>query len=261
MSDTVDYEQISYGKATYKRVQRLRRKGQRRGIAVPYLCYELHKPERPRIAFWIVAAVSTVLFIGILVGVGFLYNELAKSLLGLSGLGEAIGALFSPEIFAASAGLSALPGIMLVAAYLLIILLLLLPLCGALLFYSFVYETFYMAKCSKEEFAKGNIISSLIFRFVTVMITATAILIVLLMYIESANAKLYIGLIYGGLMIVIGGLLVLIVIEKVKNGKWFEGLEEDKKQNYLAHDGALRQVKRRLRHERQILDDITRLGR
>jgi len=254
--EELDYEKISYGKSVYKRVQRLRRKGQRRGMEVPTLNYELTKPEKPRIAFWIIAAVSAVLFVAILVGIGFLYNELVKNFSDLGGLGDFLGVLFKPEVLQGSLGLSALPGILLVVVYILVIVLFLLPLIAAVYFYRFVRDSFYMAKCSKEEFAKGNIVKSRITWLAVIMATATALLIVLLTVVKAGNAKLYSGLIYGGLMIALGGTFVLTVAEKVKCSKWFETLEEEKRQNYLMHEGALSRVKGRLNMEKRFWSNL-----
>lgn len=256
MENAIDYEKISYGRFAYKRVQRLRRKGQRRGIEVPQLDYELTKSEKPRIAFWIVAVISVVLFVGIIVGIGLLYNELIKMFSDLSGISEFLKVVFDPAILAASFGLSAVPGILLVFVYLLIAVLFALPIIAAVYFYRFVRDAFYMAKCSKEEFAKGSIISSRILGFVIAIIVAAVIFIILLSYISASSAKLYIGLIFGGHVLALGGLLALMAIEKIKCGKWFEGLEESKRQNYLEHEKALRLVKSRLNMEKRFWKDI-----
>lgn len=255
-ANTIDFEQLSYGKFAYKRVQRLRRKGQRRGIEVPHLNYELTKPEKPRIVFWIVAIISAVLFVGIIVGIGLLYNELIKTFSDISGIGEFLKVVFSPTILTASFGWSAIPGILLAVVYLLIAVLFALPIVAAVYFYRFVRNAFYMAKCSKEEFAKGHTISSRILWLFISIIAATVIFIILLSYISAASPKLYLGLIFGGIVIALGGLLVIMTLEKIKCGKWFEGLEESKKQNYLEHDKALRRVKSHLNMEKRLWNSI-----
>lgn len=258
MLDTsnLDYEKSSYGKSVYKRVQRLRRKGQRRGIEIPYLNYALTKPEKPRIAFLIVAIISAVLFAGMVVGIFLLYNELIKMFSDLSGIGDFIKVMFKPDILSGSFGLSALPGIMMVAVYLLIAVLFALPVVAAVYFYRFVRDAFYMATCSKEEFAKGSIISGRIFGLIVVVIVITVVFVILMSYMTAASAKLYIGLIFGGAVIAFGGLIAVTIIEKIKSGKWFEELEESKKQNYLEHESALRRVKSRLNTEKRIWSDF-----
>lgn len=251
-----DYEKISYGKSVYKRVQRLRRKGKRRGIEVPPLGYELTKPEKPRVAFWVVAVVSAVVLAAILVGLGFLYNYLIGTLTTFNGIGDVFTVVFDPATFALSAGLSAIPGMMVVLAYLLLILLFLLPIGAVIYVFRFVRDTFYMAKCSKEEFAKGNIVSSRITGLVVALIVVTVLLVVLVLSVEAANVKLLAGLVYGGIVLVLGGLLALMLVEKTKCKKWFDGLEEDKKQNYLEHERALRHVKRRLNTEKNLWQNL-----
>lgn len=257
----VDYEKQSYAKYVYKRVQRLRRKGKRRGIKVPYLQYELHKPDKPRVVFWIIAIISLVLFAGMLVGLGFLANELIKLSDDFSGIGDVLTAIFDPKLFAATAGLSAIPGMLIFLAVVMFIGLLLIPIAAVFMMYGFVREAFYMAKCSKEEFAKGNVISSRIFGLIVTLIVATAMLIVIVTQVDESFTKLLAGIVYGILVVALGAYLAVLAIEKSKNAKWFDTLDEESKQNYLAHDQALRKVKRTLRSERQMWDDITRLGR
>lgn len=251
-----DFEKVSYSKTAYKRVQRLRRKGRRRGIDVPYLNYELHKPEKPRTIFWIAAIISAVLLLGIFVGIGFLYNEIIKSISIFNDLGEALTALFDPETFMASAGLSAIPGMMIFLACLLLIVAIILPLCAAIYFYRFVRDVFYMANCSKEEFAKGNIISSRIFGLITVLAVAAVIFIVILIFTDTSAPKVISGLVFGGIVLVVGGLLALIIMEKTKSKKWFDTLDESNKQNYLEHEQTLRRVKRRLNNEKQFWSNL-----
>lgn len=246
MEDIIDYERISYGKTAYRRVQRLRRKGERRGIRVPYLNYYLTKPEKPRMVFWIIAIVSAVLFVGVIVGIGLLYNELIKTFSDLEGVGDLLKSAFNPVAVAMSFGLSLVPALAAVLVYLIIALMFAIPVMAVVYFYRFVRDTFYMAKCSKEEFAKGGIVSSRITGLITVIAVAAVIFVVLLTNVPAESAKLYIGLIFGGIAVALGSLLAVTVFEKIKCGKWFAGLEEDKKQNYLEHERGLRRVKRRL---------------
>lgn len=251
-----DYEKLSYGKAEYKRIQRLRRKGKRRRIDVPPLLFELTKPEKPRIAFWIIAVVSVVLFLGVIVGIGFLYNEMVKLSSSLSGIGDFLKVVFSPDILSASFGWSALPGLLLGAVYLLVLMLFLVPIILLIYFYRYVRDAFYMAKCSKEEFARGSFISSRIFELVCLIIVVTVICIFLLSYLDGKTAKIYVGIIFAGVVFALGGFLALIIVERVKNNKWFEGLDEDKKQNYIAHEKALRRVGARLNRERTMWSNL-----
>lgn len=181
ISVNTDYEKSSYGKFAYKRVQRLRRKGKRRGIEVPYLDYELAKPERPRIAFWVIAAVSAVLLIGIIIGLGFLYNYLINTLTIFGGIGDVFTAVFNPAAFMLSSGLSAIPAIMVIVAYILLFCAFLLPLGAVIYLYRFVRDTLYMANCTKEEFAKGGIVRSRIFGLIAGLAVVTVVLIVILM--------------------------------------------------------------------------------
>lgn len=249
-----DYEKSSYGKFAYKRVQRLRRKGQRRGIKVPYLGYALTKPEKPRTAFWIVAIVSAALLVAVIIGLGFVFNEFIKSVSIFDGMGDVFKALFNPDVFMLSHGLSAIPGMMIFFGYLLLIAIFALPIGAAIYFYRFVRDVFYMARCSKEEFAKGNIVSSRIFGLIMAICITTVLLIVLLSI--GLEAKLLAGLVYAGILITLGGLLALMIVEKIKCGKWFDQLDEDKKQNYLEHERSLRRIKSRLHSEKTFWSNL-----
>ncbi len=251
--DTIDYEQLSYGKLGYKRVQRLRKKGERRGIEVPKLEFELHKPDKPRIVFWIAAIVGIIVFVGILVGTGFLikflvdvFSEFYKDTGGL------FKTLTNPGVLFVSQGISIAPLLFLIMAYLFVALIGIIPLMIALYCYYFVRNMLYVAKCSKEEFAKGERISGYIVCYIGILVAATIILIVVLSLTDAQTAKFLVGLIYGGVVIIFGGLLALMIIERQKCKKWFEGLNEDNKQNFLEHDKALRLVKSHLNLERQL---------
>lgn len=256
--EDVDYEALSYGKKEYKRVCRLRKKARERGIEVPRLRYELTKPEKPRLAFWVIAVVSAVIFAGVIVGLFFLYSEMIKFFSDgeLDGLSDFIGVLFQPEVLSGSLGLSALPGVLLVVVYLLIFVLFLLPFAAAFYFYGFVRDAFYMAKCSKEEFAKGNVIASRLIGLIAVLATVVVLFILTLSYVEAAGARTAVSLIFAGIVITLGGLIALIFFEKYKCGKWFDSFDEEKKQNYLEHERALRSVKRRLKSEKQFWSNL-----
>lgn len=256
--EDVDYEALSYGKKEYKRVCRLRKKARERGIEVPRLHYELTKPEKPRLAFWVIAVVSAVIFAGIIVGLFFLYSEMIKFFSDgeLDGLSDFIGVLFQPEVLSGSLGLSALPGVLMVAVYLLIFVLFLLPFVAAIYFYRFVRDAFYMAKCSKEEFAKGNVIASRLIGLIAVLATVVVLFILTLLYVEAAGARTAVSLIFAGIVITLGGLIGLIFYEKYRCGKWFDSFDEEKKQNYLEHERALRSVKRRLKSEKQFWSNL-----
>lgn len=252
-----DCERLSYTPFAYKRVQKLRRKGERRGIRVPRLNYELTKPEEPRTVFMAVAVVSALLLVAIVVGLAFLYNYLIKTLTIFDGAGDVLKAVFDPKAFALSAGLSAIPGIMVVLAYILLITMLILPIIAVVYVYRFVRDVFYMAKCSKEEFAKGNIVSSRITGLVVGLIASTVVLVIVLLYTSLKNA-FWVWLVYGGIVLLLGGLLAIIAVEKAKCAKWFAGLDYDRREDYLNHDRALRRVKSRLKFERQMWNDLGR---
>lgn len=254
-NENADYEKESYGSYAYKRVQKLRKKGRRRGINVPKLGFELTKPEKPRLAFLIAAIIACVFFAGIVACIFVLYNELITSFSDLSGIGDFLKIVFDPDILAASFGWSAIPGILLVAVYILIALLFVLPFFAAVAFLFLVRDIFFMAKCSKEEFAKGGIISSRITEFIVILVCAVLIFAVLLYY-SPAGGMLPLWLIFIGFALILGGLLALMIAEKIKCGKWFNELDEYKRQNYLEHENALRSVKRRMDAERNFWSNL-----
>lgn len=252
--DTPDYEQISYGKFGYKRVQRLRRKGKRRGIEVPQLNYALTKPEKPRIAFWVAAIIGIIAFIAILVGAGFLIKFIIDV---FSDLYKDTGGFFKtvihPGTLFATQGLSLVPVLFLILAYLALISIAVVPLVIALSCFRFVRNMLYTARCSKEEFARGERISGNITGAIGILVGATVVMIVIFVMTDAHTARLLVGLIYGAIVIIAGGFLALMIIERKKCKKWFEGLEEDNKRNFIEHDNGLRRIKSRLHFERQLL--------
>lgn len=259
MLNEIDYEQLSYGKVAYKRVQRLRKKGKRRGIDIPALGFELTKPDKPRIVFWIAAIVGLVIAAGILVGFGFVMKYAIDFLSRhFKDSGGFLKTIFNPTLFFASAGLTIIPILIMIMAYCMILLMLLIPVIMALYCYTFARNAFYMARCSKEEFAKGEFIWGHIVNFAVVLVVSTVLLIVCLLSTDAQKLKIAIGLVYLGIVIIFGGLLTLLVLEKKKCTKWFDSLPEDKKQNFLEHDKGLRRVKRRLNSERQFWSNFGR---
>lgn len=56
----------------------------------------------------------------------------------------------------------------------------------------------------------------------------------------------------------VSGLLALMIVEKTKCKKWFESLDEDKKQNYLEHVRALSQVKTRIKSDWHLWNSLGR---
>ncbi len=255
----LDYERASYGKIGYKRIQRLRKKGKRRGIEVPKLNYELTKPEKPRVAFWIAAAVGIAVFVGIMVGTGFLIKFLVDVFSDLyKDSGGFFKTLLNPKVLFVSQGLSLVPLLLLIAAYLLFASMAIIPISIAICCYRFVQNMFYMARCSKEEFAKGEMITGSIVSYVFVLVVATVLLVVVFVLTDAQTARLLVGLIYAGVVVIFGGLLALLIVEKKKCGKWFETLDEDKKQNYLEHEKALGRIKSRLGFKRRMWNNMFR---
>lgn len=255
---SINYEQLSYGKWGYKRIQRLRKKGLRRGIEVPELNFQLTKPDKPRVAFWIAAIVSIILFAGIMVGVGFLLNYLINDVFGQ--MYEATGGFFdtllNPAVLFASQGLSFVPVLLLILAYLVLIAIAVVPISIAICCYRFAMHMFYFARCSKEEFAKGEMITGSIVGYVTALVVSTILLIAVFVITDAYMARLLFGLIYAAVVIICGGLLAIIIVEKKKCGKWFESLDEDKKQNFLEHEKALGRIRSRLGFERRMWNNL-----
>ena len=252
--DPTYYEKLSYGKSVYRRVQRWRRRAARRGMEIPYLAYELHKPDKPRIFFWILAIISAIIFAGIVVGIGALYVVVIKNVTGMPDFGSALSTLFDKETLLKSGTLSGLAGffliIVMILLYTLLIAVMIIPFAAAFYFYISVRDTFYMAKCSKEEFAEGNVIGSRIFKLGAILVALTIMFIVGMVYVEIPVGKTILGILYAALMLALGGLLALILLERHKCKKWFETLDTRQQQNYLAHDQGIRKIKRRKKKER-----------
>ena len=257
-NDTTDYEALSYGKLGYKRVQRLRKKGKRRNIEVPYLKYELHKPDKPRIVFWIIAVLAAVLMIGVIVGGVFAVHLFVKTQENFNGTGDLLKAAFRPEVMALSLGMSVLPGLMIVFAYAMLLLICLIPILVGAYLISYVRNALYLARCSKEEFAKGYDVSGRIQRLIVAIVLATVLLIVAIYASQTKTVVVPLVLVYACVVAVLGGFLAILLIERSKNLKWFETLDEAQKENFIQHDAGLRKVNRRLKSERAYWDTFGR---
>lgn len=250
----LNYEQISYGKYGYKRIQRLRRKGRRRGLEIPTLNYELTRPEKPRVVFLIAAIITLIIFLGLMVGAGFLIKFGVDFFsVQFKDSGGFFKTLLNPQAVIASLGLSIVPVLLIVLAYIMMILILLIPIFLVLYCYRLIRNAFYMAQCSKEEFAKSEFVGKHISAFAIILVIATVLLIVVLIRGEAPALKLVVGLVYLGVVIIFGGMLALMIVERRKCKTWFDSLDEGKKQNYLAHEEGIRRVKKRLQRERNYL--------
>lgn len=243
-AEDVDYEKLSYSKLSYKRVQRLRRRAKRRGVEVPKLEYPLTKPDKPRILFWIMAIISAILYLGLVVGAGFLVDATIRNVTSIngSGLGDFIKNITKPEFVLLSLGIpTTISLIFVILIYASIVLLAVAVVLLVIYAFRFVRESFYMATCSKEEFAKGSIITGRILRYSIIIVLVTVLLIVGLVRGPSDDVvvKVISGVLYGVLLLVLGGPLLLMVLERRKCKKWFEAQPEEKKRNYIEHDRGL----------------------
>lgn len=248
-----DYEKASYGKRAYKKVTKLRKRGGRRGMTVPKLTYSLTKPEKRRTAFFVTGIVSAVVLCAVIVMIGFFYNELIKMNSTLDGMGDFFKTMFDPNILFASFGVSAIPGILVAVFYIFIAVLLILPIVLIVYFYRFVRDIFYMSECSKEEFVRDITISDHLFALITLAVIVTAVFVTVCIFVKGAVSIVLITLIYLALIAVFGAVIAFILIERRKCKQWFDTLDEEKKRNYTEHVQALKQVKRRLKAEKDII--------
>lgn len=245
------YEEISYDKRTFKKVAKLRKKGLKYGIVVPNLNYELTKPEKPRKTFLVISIILSLALIGMIIALGFLYNKVLNILFETNLL-EIIGNLFNPVFLAETLGLSAIPGLMILVVYIIIIACLLLPIYLLVYVYRFIRDSFRMVNCSIEEIAKGNTITNRITTLILNLIFIVIVFVLLLWQLDERVKGLLIVL-FIVLCLIFGGLLTLILIERIKANKIFDSLEEDKKQNYLEHEKALKLVQYREKARKDFL--------
>lgn len=236
-------EKNSYSKYMYKKLVKARKKGLQYGVTIPPLKYELDKPEKTRKVFltagYTLLGLTIALFIGfivmyILAGVFPMILEVIK---GTSGV-------YSKEFFEKSLGLSAYGVISVTWLYFIIALILILPIGLTIGLVKATIKNFALSKISKQEMAKGFEVS----RYIRILIiTMFLFLLIGILCIVEGLSKGSLGIFITIMSFVIFAccltLLIFIIKERKKEKEWFNSLSEERQQDFLNQNKAIKKYK------------------
>lgn len=239
----LDIEKNSYSKYMYKKLVKARKKGLQYGVTIPPLKYELEKPEKPRKVFLI--AGYTLLGFTIALFIGFIIMYIVSGVFPMFlDMIRGTSNVYSKELFEKSLGLTSFGAISLTWLYVVIVILLLLPIGIIMGLVKGVIKNFAFSKISKQEMAKGFEIS----RYINMLIIS--------MFLSLIIGVLFIveGLVKGGLGIFITImsfvifvwcliLLTFIKKERKREKEWFNNLSEEKQQDFLNQNNAVKKYK------------------
>lgn len=239
----LDIEKNSYSKYMYKKLVKARKKGLQYGVTIPPLKYELDKPEKTRKVFLI--AGYTLLSFTIALFIGFIIMYIVSGVFPMFiDMLRGTSSVYSKELFEKSLGLSSFGAISLTWLYIVIVILLLLPIGIIMGLVKGVIKNFAFSKISKQEMAKGFEVS----RYINILVISIflTLLIGILFIVE--------GLTRGGLGVFITimsfvifacclTLLIFIIKERKREKEWFNSLSEEKQQDFLNQNKAVKKYK------------------
>lgn len=239
----LDIEKNSYSKYMYKKLVKARKKSLQYGVTIPPLKYELEKPEKTRKVFLIAGYI--LLGFTIALAIGFIIMYIVSGVFPMFiDMVRGTSSVYSKELFEKSLGLSSFGAISLTWLYVVTIILLLLPIGIITSLVKGVIKNFALSKISKQEMAKGFEVS----RFINILVISMflSLLIGILFIIE--------GLVKGGLGVFITimsfvifacclTLLIFIIKERKRESKWFINLSEEKQQDFLNQNNAVKKYR------------------
>lgn len=239
----LDIEKNSYSKYMYKKLVKARKKGLQYGVTIPPLKYELEKPEKTRKVFLI--AGYTLLGFTIALFIGFIIMYIISGVFPMFiDMIRGTSNVYSKELFEKSLGLTSFGAISLTWLYIVIVILLLLPIGIIIGLVKGVIKNFALSKISKQEMAKGFEVS----RYINILVISIflTLLIGILFIVE--------GLTRGGLGVFITimsfvifacclTLLIFIIKERKREKEWFNSLSEEKQQDFLNQNNAVKKYK------------------
>lgn len=245
-----DCEKLSYTPYAYKRLLKLRENGRKRGIKVPYLSFELTKPEEPRVSVLVAAIIAAILLVALVMFLIWACYALAVLFIGAGELNALLRGLSDPAAYGGGLFWASF----IIAAAEFSALVILVPTLIAVQVFRFLRDVIYMAQCSKEEFAKGDIVASRVAGLI-ITLSVSTLVFVFMLCLGMINTYPLLILAYVGIVVLCGMALVIIGIEKRKCVKWFNELDGYRKEDFLAQARALESVKNRLHTEKKMKQD------
>lgn len=247
-----EIEKNSFSPYMQKQVNKLRKKGLEYGITVPFLNYELNKPEKPRKLFNIIAILFFALALAMIVGtiVMYIYTNIFSAIVEIANKSHD---LTNYDTLQNSLGLSGFVGIASWAVALVLVILSLLPIPVFIVTINLARKNLSFAKMSKQEMAMGFEIKNFV-----VFLTICSILSLLLavVFLCQGMGSGVFGIcsivVLFLLFAVCVALAVIIQKERKKEQQWFATLPQEKQQDFLSLNKSLVMVKNKKREMRRI---------
>lgn len=247
-----EIEKSSFTPYMQKQVKKLRKKGLEYGVSVPYLNYELDKPEKQRKIFNVIAIIFFVLAMAMVIGtvVMYFYTHIFSAIFEIANKSND---LTSYDTLQNSLGLSGFVGIASWALVLILAVISLLPIPIIIVTINFARKNLSFAKMSKQEMAKGFEIKNFIIFLIFSAIFSLALAIILLCQGMASGAFGICSVVFLFLLFVICvALSVIIIKEKNKETQWFNTLPIEKQQDFLNFNKSLNLVKSKKSQSRRI---------
>ena len=238
-------EKTSYSAYSYKKVQKLREKGKYWGTNIPYLQYPLKKQEKPRALFLVLGILYAIIFACILAfSVVVIINFIIPIVKLALNMGDKVELKWWDAFGVTYTFMSLAPLLL----WLIIIFVLLLLFAINFYFGFQTYKLFALSKVSMQEIAKGYEINDLIFKMSAIILITITIGIVILVLnyqnMKPAGFALIIG-VMAVVSVIIGLVLALLIVERIKAKKEFDQLSEEEQQDFIKHNNKLDYVRRR----------------
>lgn len=229
-----------YTKYLSKKIKKVKKKAIQYGITVPDLHYPLEKPSKPRLAFYIIGYIMIALGLASLVAsvVLFIKAGIFSSMIEL--LSGSIDTL-DPEVMKNTFGLSSVVGVGGIVLGIIIFIVLLVVVAIIVALISLGIKNLRLAKASRQEIAVGFEVTNYIWGIVATMLICVAIVVGLISKGGFAGVTVLITIIAGALVAVLAVLLTFLILQRKKEKVWFDTLDEDRKQDFLNLNQALKQ--------------------
>ena len=247
-----EIEKKSFTHYMQKQVKKLRKKGLEYGVSVPYLNYELDKPEKQRTIFNVIAIIFFVLAIAMVIGtvVMYFYTHIFSAIVEIANKSHD---LTNYDTLQNLLGLSGFVGIASWVVAMVLVILSLLPIPVFIVTINLARKNLSFAKISKQEMAMGFEIKNFV-----VFLTICSILSLLLavVFLCQGMGSGVFGIcsivVLFLLFAVCVALTVIIQKERKKEQQWFATLPQEKQQDFLSLNKSLVMVKNKKREMRRI---------
>lgn len=245
---TIDEDMIEregYGKSSYKRVQKLRKKGIQYGVTISKCQYPLEKPDNPRklmlVSMWAcLIGIVSVVGLAIWLFIKIKYFTVFGQVIGL------IGGTVSEEVVSKTLGFSGLVTASALVVLIVLILIMLIPIVIVWLLASKANTLHELAYAPRQEIAVGYKIKSMIKTAICLALIMLAVLIFGLIkdFLSNRNGIIALCILLIGI-VVFTIYAVSLILERKKDKAWFDTLSKEAQDDYLTHNEALHKLAKR----------------